>query len=134
MTVDLELVPFCLPVPAVPGSGEATNVVGRESGHPDAHETYVQVGCSCSCCTRGLGVKPRCVHLFYCALPKVHQPTKSILGSLMFRRTTIPARLPTPLLTFMHTPQVEQLQKPLCGGSRPHFFRGVATVSWGARG
>ncbi|BDA44254.1 Pantoate-beta-alanine ligase [Coccomyxa sp. Obi] len=24
--------------------------------------------------------------------------------------------------------QVEQLQKPLCGKSRPHFFRGVATV------
>jgi pantoate--beta-alanine ligase len=23
---------------------------------------------------------------------------------------------------------VERLQKPLCGGSRPHFFRGVATV------
>ena len=25
--------------------------------------------------------------------------------------------------------QVEQLQKGLCGVSRPHFFRGVATVS-----
>jgi len=51
---------------AVPGAaGEGGNVVGRESGHPDAHETFVQV---------------------------------------------------------------EQLQKPLCGGSRPHFFRGVATV------
>jgi len=24
--------------------------------------------------------------------------------------------------------QVERLQQPLCGGSRPHFFRGVATV------
>ena len=24
--------------------------------------------------------------------------------------------------------QVEELQKPLCGQSRPHFFRGVATV------
>ena len=24
--------------------------------------------------------------------------------------------------------QVEQLQQPLCGQSRPHFFRGVATV------
>ena len=24
--------------------------------------------------------------------------------------------------------QVEQLQKGLCGASRPHFFRGVATV------
>ena len=24
--------------------------------------------------------------------------------------------------------QVEDLQKPLCGQSRPHFFRGVATV------
>jgi hypothetical protein len=40
-------------------------VVGRESNHPDAHETFVQV---------------------------------------------------------------ERLQRPLCGGSRPHFFRGVATV------
>lgn len=25
--------------------------------------------------------------------------------------------------------QVERLQLPLCGVSRPHFFRGVATVS-----
>lgn len=25
--------------------------------------------------------------------------------------------------------QVEQLQKGLCGVSRPHFFRGVATVN-----
>lgn len=25
-------------------------------------------------------------------------------------------------------PQVERLQKPLCGISRPHFFRGVATI------
>jgi hypothetical protein len=25
--------------------------------------------------------------------------------------------------------QVENLQKPMCGKSRPHFFRGVATVS-----
>lgn len=25
--------------------------------------------------------------------------------------------------------QVEQLQKGMCGVSRPHFFRGVATVS-----
>ena len=24
--------------------------------------------------------------------------------------------------------QVEELQRPLCGQSRPHFFRGVATV------
>jgi hypothetical protein len=24
--------------------------------------------------------------------------------------------------------QAERLQKPLCGGSRPHFFRGVCTV------
>ncbi|KAI8475061.1 MAG: hypothetical protein J3K34DRAFT_405940 [Monoraphidium minutum] len=45
--------------------GEGSNVVGRESGHPDAHETFVQV---------------------------------------------------------------ERLQLPLCGGSRPHFFRGVATI------
>lgn len=45
--------------------GEGSNVVGRESGHPDSHETYVLV---------------------------------------------------------------EHLQRPLCGGSRPHFFRGVATV------
>ena len=28
--------------------------------------------------------------------------------------------------------QVEQLQKGLCGVSRPHFFRGVATVSLSA--
>ena len=26
--------------------------------------------------------------------------------------------------------QVEDLQKPLCGQSRPHFFRGVATVCY----
>lgn len=45
--------------------GDSGNVVGREGGHPDSHETYVQV---------------------------------------------------------------ERLQKPLCGGSRPHFFRGVCTV------
>ena len=25
--------------------------------------------------------------------------------------------------------QTELLQKPLCGESRPHFFKGVATVS-----
>lgn len=50
---------------AVPGQAEGNNVVGRESAHPDAHETFIQV---------------------------------------------------------------ERLQAPLCGGSRPHFFRGVATV------
>ncbi|KAG2435132.1 hypothetical protein HXX76_007217 [Chlamydomonas incerta] len=50
---------------AVPGAGEGSNVVGRETQHPDSHETYVTV---------------------------------------------------------------ERLQKPLCGGSRPHFFRGVCTV------
>jgi pantoate--beta-alanine ligase len=49
--------------------GDGGNVVGRESGHPDSHETFVTV---------------------------------------------------------------ERLQLPLCGGSRPHFFRGVATV--GCRG
>lgn len=47
-------------------TGDTSNVVGKESNHPDAHETFVQV---------------------------------------------------------------ERLQKPLCGQSRPHFFRGVATVS-----
>ncbi|GIL45485.1 hypothetical protein Vafri_2713 [Volvox africanus] len=52
---------------AVPGGGggESSNVVGRESNHPDSHETFVSV---------------------------------------------------------------ERLQRPLCGGSRPHFFRGVCTV------
>ncbi|GBF96254.1 hypothetical protein Rsub_08799 [Raphidocelis subcapitata] len=49
----------------VEGADDGSNVVGRESGHPDAHETFVQV---------------------------------------------------------------EKLQLPLCGGSRPHFFRGVATI------
>ncbi|KAG2501049.1 hypothetical protein HYH03_000868 [Edaphochlamys debaryana] len=49
----------------VPGASEGANVVGRETHHPDSHETYVTV---------------------------------------------------------------ERLQKPLCGGSRPHFFRGVCTV------
>lgn len=47
------------------GPSETSNVVGNESEHPDAHETFVQV---------------------------------------------------------------EKLQEPLCGISRPHFFRGVATV------
>jgi hypothetical protein len=51
---------------AVPGAGDGSNVVGRESGHPDSHETWVTV---------------------------------------------------------------ERLQQGLCGVSRPHFFRGVATVS-----
>ncbi len=46
---------------------DSANVVGREVGHPDAHETWVTV---------------------------------------------------------------EQLQQGLCGVSRPHFFRGVATVSY----
>ncbi|EFJ49482.1 hypothetical protein VOLCADRAFT_89713 [Volvox carteri f. nagariensis] len=51
---------------SVPGAdGESSNVVGRESGHPGSHETFVTV---------------------------------------------------------------ERLQRPLCGGSRPHFFRGVCTV------
>jgi hypothetical protein len=50
----------------VPGAGDGSNVVGRESGHPDSHETWVTV---------------------------------------------------------------ERLQQGLCGVSRPHFFRGVATVS-----
>ena len=50
---------------AVPGADDDANVVGKESGHPESHETFVQV---------------------------------------------------------------ERLQRPLCGGSRPHFFRGVATV------
>ncbi|KXZ44358.1 hypothetical protein GPECTOR_69g451 [Gonium pectorale] len=50
---------------SVPGAGEGSNVVGRETQHPDSHETYVTV---------------------------------------------------------------ERLQRPLCGGSRPHFFRGVCTV------
>lgn len=27
----------------VEGAGETANVVGRETDHPDAHETYVQV-------------------------------------------------------------------------------------------
>ena len=53
------------PTPVEGVDGDSANVVGRESGHPDAHETFVQV---------------------------------------------------------------EKLQLPLCGGSRPHFFRGVATV------
>lgn len=48
-----------------PGTSESNNVVGRETAHPDAHETWVTV---------------------------------------------------------------ERLQRPLCGGSRPHFFRGVCTV------
>ena len=26
-------------------AGETQNVVGKESAHPDAHETFVQVGC-----------------------------------------------------------------------------------------
>ncbi|EFJ46159.1 hypothetical protein VOLCADRAFT_93630, partial [Volvox carteri f. nagariensis] len=51
---------------SVPGAdAESSNVVGRESGHPGSHETFVTV---------------------------------------------------------------ERLQRPLCGGSRPHFFRGVCTV------
>ncbi|KAF6258680.1 hypothetical protein COO60DRAFT_1517833 [Scenedesmus sp. NREL 46B-D3] len=49
----------------VPGAGDGSNVVGRESGHPDSHETWVTV---------------------------------------------------------------ERLQQGLCAVSRPHFFRGVATV------
>ncbi|WIA18346.1 hypothetical protein OEZ85_009811 [Tetradesmus obliquus] len=49
----------------VPGAGDGSNVVGRESGHPESHETWVTV---------------------------------------------------------------ERLQQGLCGVSRPHFFRGVATV------
>lgn len=51
---------------AVAGADDGSNVVGRESGHPDAHETWVTV---------------------------------------------------------------ERLQQGMCGVSRPHFFRGVATVS-----
>ena len=32
-------------------------------------------------------------------------------------------------VTTLYPLQVERLQQALCGKSRPHFFRGVATVS-----
>ena len=36
----------CVPrAAAVPGAEENSNVVGRETHHPDSHETFVQVGC-----------------------------------------------------------------------------------------
>ncbi|GAX78673.1 hypothetical protein CEUSTIGMA_g6111.t1 [Chlamydomonas eustigma] len=57
--------PTSLYVKVQGAESEDVNVVGKESMHPESHETFVQV---------------------------------------------------------------ERLQKPLCGGSRPHFFRGVATV------
>ncbi len=76
----------------------------------------------------GVCVCPRCVHVI------VHRNTckntPNIIGtddSMVVGTTTTSAPPPTiaPHETYI---TVEHLQQGMCGASRPHFFRGVATV------
>ncbi len=145
--------------PAVPGQeGESSSVVGREQGHPDSHETWVQVRCAGGalpthargeCPSEPSTGRPRAGTTWrlghrraqLAAHDWVHSSLATRPSSPSARATSgvpavpaahsAPPRVPGPVeppSPLARAPQVERLQRPLCGGSRPHFFRGVATV------
>ena len=95
---------------------------------PTAEATAVHIKwhplCPAACLTRGVGTLQRLPRaVTECGLCAAYLAVCPSYDSKIKSRA-----LPQTDLVSMCL-QVEQLQKGLCGVSRPHFFRGVATVS-----